>query len=196
MHIIIIIYFALIEHIIFCLTGTEVTVILFLFASVCFFRDWHHISFGLDPTLKRSEMTEHLIKRWCQPLRGPQVLQTLNQHTKLPNNIIIAVDGVGALANSVFLYFSFVKWVKKHNARPGMKMDLLQKYMKRRDSEMVPESPSPGRNQTYLCFGFYCFDFFVWTSHYLTVLNQHWLKMNDENLFRGNLKKSLNLFNV
>ncbi len=40
-------------------------------------------------------------------------------------------------------------------AGPGTKMDLLKKYMKRRDSEMVPEAPLPGRNRTYFCFEFY-----------------------------------------
>ncbi len=97
------------------------------------------------------------------------MLQTLNQHTKLPNNIIIAVDSVGALTNSVFLHFSFVKWVKKHNARPGTKMDLLQKYMKRRDSEMVPEALLAGRNLSYLCFEFYvCHSHFNCTEPTLT----------------------------
>ncbi|XP_067307650.1 uncharacterized protein [Pseudorasbora parva] len=38
----------------------------------------------------------------------------------------------------------FIKWVKKQVARPGTKMELLQKYIRRRDAEMQTKSAPPG----------------------------------------------------
>ncbi|XP_016432021.1 uncharacterized protein LOC107758734 [Sinocyclocheilus rhinocerous] len=37
----------------------------------------------------------------------------------------------------------FIKWVRKQTARPGTKMETLQKYIRRRDAEMLSESAPP-----------------------------------------------------
>ncbi|XP_068076533.2 uncharacterized protein isoform X1 [Danio rerio] len=37
----------------------------------------------------------------------------------------------------------FVKWVKRQSSRPGTKMELFQKYIRRRDAEMLPGSAPP-----------------------------------------------------
>ncbi|XP_073804108.1 uncharacterized protein [Danio rerio] len=42
----------------------------------------------------------------------------------------------------------FVKWVKRQSSRPGTKMELFQKYIRRRDAEMLPGSAPPGMNFT------------------------------------------------
>ncbi len=43
----------------------------------------NYTSFSLDPTLKRSEMTEQPEKRRWQPLRGPQRKPTISDYTEL-----------------------------------------------------------------------------------------------------------------
>ncbi|XP_073805074.1 GDSL lipase Rv0518-like isoform X4 [Danio rerio] len=52
----------------------------------------------------------------------------------------------------------FVKWVKRQSSRPGTKMELFQKYIRRRDAEMLPGSAPPECLHTVKCFEnyFYC----------------------------------------